>query len=208
MKLPGTRSRHRSLLLILTAAIAVCFTPWAMAQQSAVELPEAKQTTLGLYLTAAEAYEKWRADPEHIKVLDVRTTEEYLFIGHAPMAWNIPLMSQTYEWDSAKQHFAMQPNPEFISQVMEWAKPDDMILVMCRSGGRSAVAVNRLADNGFTNVFNITDGMEGDEVSDPDSVYLGQRLKNGWKNSGVPWTYDSNPEQMRFAKRDSKETTR
>ena len=29
-------------------------------------------------------------------------------------------------------------------------------------------------------------GMEGDPVKDPDSVFVGQRLKNGWKNSGVP----------------------
>ena len=169
------------------------------------ELPKGKQTSLGLYVTAAEAYDKWQADPENITVLDVRTTEEYLFIGHAPMAWNIPLMSQTYEWDADKQHFAMQLNPGFISQVMELARPADTILVMCRSGGRSAMAVNKLAEAGFTNVYNITDGMEGDAVKDPESLYKGQRLKNGWKNSGIPWTYKPNPEHMRFDKNEPTE---
>jgi rhodanese-related sulfurtransferase len=68
--------------------------------------------------------------------------------------------------------------------------------VMCRSGGRSAIAVNLLAQAGFTQVFQILDGMEGDLVKDPDSVFAGQRMKNGWKNSGCPWTYSLTPERM------------
>ena len=35
--------------------------------------PERKQTTLGLYVTAAEAYEMWEATPDEVKVVDVRT---------------------------------------------------------------------------------------------------------------------------------------
>jgi rhodanese-related sulfurtransferase len=71
---------------------------------------------------------------------------------------------------------------------------------MCRSGGRSAMAVNQLAEAGFKRVFNITDGMEGDLVDDPDSVYRGQRMKNGWKNSGLPWTYAPTPDRMMLPK--------
>ena len=37
---------------------------------------EEKLTSLGLYLSAREAYDMWKADPERIKVLDVRTFEE------------------------------------------------------------------------------------------------------------------------------------
>ena len=59
-----------------------------------------------------------------------------------------------------------------------------------------------LAKAGFKNVYNIIDGMEGDLVTDPANVYFGKRMKNGWKNSGVPWTYDVNPEQMRLPKSD------
>lgn len=76
------------------------------------------------------------------------------------------------------------------------AKADDTLMVMCRSGGRSAIAVNMLAQAGFTNVHNIIDGMEGDVVEDPASVFVGQRLKNGWKNSGCPWTYKLTPDRM------------
>jgi len=39
-----------------------------------------------------------------------------------------------------------------------------------------------------------SDGMEGDAVSDPDSVFLGQRLKNHWKNSACPWPYKLTPD--------------
>jgi hypothetical protein len=38
--------------------------------------------------------------------------------------------------------------------------------------------------------------MEGDLVDDPQSVFHGKRMKNGWKNSGLPWTYDLDPEKM------------
>jgi len=190
---------------VLTAIVTLFISPGVVGQQASHELPKAKQTSLGLYVTAREAYEKWKADPDNVTVLDVRTTEEYLFIGHAPMAWNVPLVSQTYEWDVDKQYFAMKPNPEFIAQVKGFTEPSDTILVMCRSGGRSAMAVNRLAEAGFTNVYNITDGMEGDAVKDPESLYLGQRLRNGWKNSGIPWTYQPDPEHMRFTTNESKE---
>ena len=57
---------------------------------------EEKLTSLGLYVTAREAYDMWQADPERIKVLDVRTFEEYVLIGHAEMAVNVPLAFPTY----------------------------------------------------------------------------------------------------------------
>jgi rhodanese-related sulfurtransferase len=72
---------------------------------------------------------------------------------------------------------------------------------MCRSGGRSALAVNQLAKAGFVNAYNIIDGMEGDKVDEHGSAYRGKRMKNGWKNSGSPWTYDVNPELIWLTKR-------
>lgn len=186
------RNRIAGLLLASSVWLAVC--------ANAGDIPQAKQTTLGLYVTSAEAYEKWQSDPETIKLLDVRTVEEYIFIGHAAMAWNIPFAFQTHEWDSGGNHFAMKPNADFVALVQEWAKPTDTILVMCRSGGRSAMSVNALAAAGFTNVYNILDGMEGDMVKDPDSLFHGKRMKNGWKNSGLPWTYDLNAAQVRISR--------
>ena len=205
MKMHRNKAGRLSIPIMLIALMLLCFTPWVSGQQAGSDLPKAKQTTLGLYLTARQAFDTWQADPENVTVLDVRTTEEYLFVGHAPMAWNVPLASQTYDWDAEKKRFAFQPNPAFIDQVKELAKPTDTILVMCRSGGRSAMAVNKLAEAGFTNVYQITDGFEGDPVKDPESVFFGQHLRNGWKNSGIPWTYQPLPDQMRFANKEPKE---
>ena len=165
-------------------------------EQTASQIPAGKQTSLGLYVTAREAYDKWKAAPDSVTILDVRTPEEFLFVGHADMAWNIPLAAQSYEWDADKQQFPMQFLPDFVARVQKVAKPDDTLLVMCRSGGRSAMAVNQLANAGFKNVYNITNGMEGDKVTDPGSAFKGQPLVNGWKNSGVPWTYSIDPDRM------------
>jgi rhodanese-related sulfurtransferase len=38
---------------------------------------------------------------------------------------------------------------------------------MCRSGDRSAMAVNALVEAGFVNICNIIDDMEVDKVNDP-----------------------------------------
>ena len=159
-------------------------------------IPKMKQTVLGLYVMAKDAYAQWVAAPEKVILLDVRTPEEFLFVGHAPMAWKVPVAAQSYEWDAEKKRFPMRPLPNFVARVQQVAKPDDTVMAMCRSGGRSAMAVNLLATAGFRNVWNIVDGMEGDTVDDADSVFRGQRLKNGWKNSGCPWTYELTPDRM------------
>jgi rhodanese-related sulfurtransferase len=159
-------------------------------------IPPEKQTVPGLYITAKEAWEMWNASPEKIKIIDVRTPEEYLFVGHPVMAWKIPIADQSYEWDAEKKKYPTKILPDFADRVKEMAKPVDTLMVMCRSGGRSAIAVNLLAKAGFTTVYNIIDGMEGDLVNDPDSVFQGQRLKNGWKNSGCPWTFKLTPDHM------------
>jgi len=163
-------------------------------------IPKGKQTVLGLYLTAKEAYEKWKADPDKVKIIDVRTPEEYLFVGHPTMAWKIPVAIQIYEWDAEKKKFPMKPLPDFITRCREVANPEDTLLLMCRSGGRSAIAVNLLAQAGYKHAYTIVDGMEGDVVDDPASVFVGQRLKNGWKNSGCPWTDKLTPGRMLLPK--------
>lgn len=160
------------------------------------EIPKKKQTSLGLYATAKEAYAMWQSDPENTNIIDVRTPEEYYFVGHAEMAINIPVGFVRYQWNPEKKEPAFVPNPNFMSSMNEKFKLDDKLLVMCRSGGRSALTVDALAKAGFKNAYNVIDGMEGDMVKDPNSPDDGRRLKNGWKNSGLPWTYEVDPELL------------
>ena len=183
-------SRIIKSILISVMLTGLCTSCILYGQNYQPGLPKEKQTTAGLYVTAREAYDMWKMDTSNIIILDVRTAEEWLFVGHAPMAWNIPVLLQTFNWDPEKNRYAMKSNPGFISQVKEIFKTTDTILVTCRSGARSAMAVNQLFAAGYKNVYNITDGMEGDLVEEPGSVFYGQHVKNGWKNSGLPWTYE------------------
>jgi rhodanese-related sulfurtransferase len=167
----------------------------AAAAVDASKLPKEKQTKLGLYVTALQAYEMWKAAPDKVKVIDVRTPEEFAFVGHPEMAWNIPLAFVTYESKGGKFVYGHRPNTAFVEQVRALAKADDVLLLTCRSGGRGAMAVNALAAAGFTKAYNIVDGIEGDTIQDPESVYNGKRMKNGWKNS-APWGYTIDPERI------------
>jgi len=152
-----------------------------------------KMTSLGLYVTAREAYEMWKADPERIKVLDVRTSVEYALNGHPEMAANVPLVVPSIKWDIEKGDYTNVINTEFVANVARRFKLDDTILALCRSGTRSAIATNFLAKAGFTKVYNIIDGFDGDKVDDPESIWYGVRRRNGWKNSATPFTYKLDP---------------
>jgi rhodanese-related sulfurtransferase len=169
------------------------------------QLPTGKQTTLGLYVTAVEAYEKWKAAPDKVKVIDVRTPEEYAFIGHPEMVWNIPFAFVTYQRKDGKTEYGPKMNPDFVAEVKKIAGPTDMLLLICRSGDRSAKAVNILAAAGFKNAFTVIDGFEGDKVTDTESVFYGKRMKNGWKNS-APWVYTIDPEKIILQEASSKQT--
>jgi len=194
---------RRYSVCIVMIAMLCGFTAISFAADNAkpasaaeeMQLPEGKQTTLGLYVTAAQAYEMWKATPGKVQVVDVRTPEEYAFVGHPEMAWNIPMAFVTYQRKDGKTEYNVKMNSAFVAEVKGIAGPADILLVTCRSGDRSATAVNMLAEAGFTNAFTIVDGVEGDKVEDPGSVFVGKRMRNGWKNS-APWVYGFDPEKL------------
>jgi len=188
------------------AAASILLVPaltWAAPEDR--QLPERKQTTLGLYVTAEQAYEMWKATPDKVTLIDVRTPEEYAFVGHPEMAWNVPFAFVTYQRKDGKTEYGPKMNTDFVAEVKQVAGPTDTVLLMCRSGDRSAKAVEMLATAGFKNVYTITDGFEGDKVKDPDSVFHGKRMRNGWKNS-APWVYDIDPEKIILEEYSSKHT--
>ena len=170
-------------------------TQGAKPAPAASQPPKGKQTTLGLYVTAAQAYDMWKAAPDKVKIIDVRTPEEYAFVGHPEMAWNIPYAFVTYTRKDGKTEYGPKLNPTFVAEAKRLTRPGDTLLVMCRSGDRSAKAVNLLAADGIKNAYSVIDGMEGDKVTDLDSVYFGKRMKNGWKNS-APWVDTIDPEKI------------
>ena len=193
------------ILLAATLIASAAQTDKPAAITAGSEVPERKQTTLGLYVTAAQAYEMWKSAPDKVKVIDVRTTMEYAFVGHPEMAWNIPVAFVTYQRKEGKFEYKVKWNLDFVTEVKSIAGPADILLVMCRSGDRSAMAVNKLAAAGYKNAYTVTDGFEGDKVTDPGSVFVGKRMKNGWKNS-APWVYGVDPEKVILEEGISKQT--
>ena len=183
---------RKGLRMAFAVLLVVSFCSMAWSETPAPK-DERKHTTLGKYATSFEAYEMWKANPTKVKIIDCRIAEEYAYVGHAPMAFNIPSMLWTGKWNAEKKDYDLEPNAEFEALVKQKAGADDTIMIICRSGHRSSAAVNRLAKAGFTNVYNIVDGFEGDVVTDEESYSRGKRVKNGWKNSPAPWTYQMDP---------------
>ena len=56
------------------------------------------------------------------------------------------------------------------------------------------MATNLPAQAGFANVYAIVDSFEGDLVNALESVYNQKRMKNGWRNFGLPWIYSLDPD--------------
>ncbi|QEQ98304.1 sulfurtransferase [Neptunomonas concharum] len=175
--------------------MALCYTLISPTIYAA-EKPDkvTAQTTLGLYVTAQEAWELLNKDPDALLV-DVRDPIEIKFTGFASGTdIHVPWMvSDPQQWDEKRSSWAMKKNPHFESQMIsaldsKKANPETAIFVMCRSGStRSAPAVNLLAEKGYTRVWTIVDGFEGGKLQSGNSK--GVRAKDGWRNSGLPWGY-------------------
>jgi rhodanese-related sulfurtransferase len=110
-------------------------------------------------------------------LVDVRSIAEYYLVGHPEMAVNVPF---TF-WSETEQKFI--PNDNFIEDIKLRFKTDDVLVFICRSGGRSLLAAQAALSAGFIHVFNVEEGFEGK----PDDK--GYRTAGGWKNSGLPYTF-------------------
>jgi rhodanese-related sulfurtransferase len=123
-----------------------------------------------------EAYRILSEDPEAVLV-DVRSRAEFAFVGHPTMAYNVPLLF----WNPASGAF--EPNPRFGEEIAARFGKEQPILLICRSGGRSANAGGMLVSLGFEHVYNVVEGVEGSTDKE------GHRTVNGWKNRGLPYGY-------------------
>ena len=125
-------------------------------------------------------------------LIDVRSPQEFLYAGHAVGAVNVPVFFVRIDLPpletrmkiaklERKKGKAIHPqkiyrpmmdeNKKFVEEVKKAAggKLDRTIVVVCRSGERSAYAANKLAKNGFDDVYNLEGG------------YI-----FGWKAAGLP----------------------
>lgn len=110
-------------------------------------------------------------------LVDVRSVEEYRFVGHVPGSLNLPWATGT----------SLTRNPRFVRELE--AKlgnhKEQPLLLLCRSGKRSALAAEAAAKAGFGQVFNVLEGFEGEL----DELQRRGR-HDGWRFRGLPWEQD------------------
>ncbi len=101
-------------------------------------------------------------------LLDVRTEDEWNTIGK-PDTKNFGI--KTY-------FITISQDSSFLENVKKNIDKKKQVLIMCAAGGRSIVAANILANEGY-NTLNVSDGFSGND----------QDL--GWKNLGLPSIIDN-----------------
>lgn len=182
-----------SLALSLAAAMAAGAGE-IRSSVDAAAVPMGKATPLGLYLRPADAHAALTADPS-ILFIEVRDPIETSFIGHPDgIDANVPLEIVSHRFDPNAGGYVAETNPDFVAQVdavaaREGLGRDATVFVTCRSGARSAAAARLLIAAGYTSVWNLVEGFEGDR-----DKATGARSVNGWRNAGLPWSYKIRPE--------------
>ena len=96
-------------------------------------------------------------------LLDVRTEDE----------WNTVGKPNTKDLGIKSFFITISQDQSFLDKVKENINKKSQVLVICAAGGRSIIAANLLANEGYS-TFNISDGFSGN-AQDP-----------GWKNLGLP----------------------
>lgn len=199
--------RRGLLIVVLALAMPACAADWAAGSSDWAQLPEAKRTKIALYLTPQQAYDMKKANPKGVALFDIRTRAEAMYVGWpgdadalVPYVENPEMMT---EWDDKRATYKVEANQDFVPELerrlaaMGLGK-DAPIILLCRSGDRSARAADRLQIAGYTRVYSVVEGFEGDAAKDGGKA--GQRVVNGWKNGGLPWTYKLDRAKMYFQK--------
>ena len=101
-------------------------------------------------------------------LLDVRTEDEWSTVGKP----------DTKDLGIKSYFITISQDPSFVDSVKSNIDIKEKILVMCAAGGRSVVAANLLAKEGY-DTLNVSDGFSGNG-QDP-----------GWKNLGLPSVIDN-----------------
>lgn len=130
-------------------------------------------------ITPIEAWEILRSDAKAV-LLDVRSTMEFLYVGHPVGALSVPL----------KEPPAWEIDPDFVDKASRalgerfaGMRPEDLtVLSLCRSGQRSMTAAELLTSRGFNCVYNVLEGFEGERDGNNHRNTI-----NGWRVRQLPW---------------------
>ena len=195
-------SRRTTVLGIAGLAFGIAN---AQAAVNPATVPEVKRNSAGLYLDAKDvpAFIDASGGAAKVLFLDIRTRAEAMFVGMpATVDALVPFVEVQQimsDWDTQRGVYKLEPMQDFVPEVLrrlqakQLSKADTVVLI-CRSGDRSGRAATRLTEDGFTKVYSVIDGFEGDLSAD------GRRDVNGWRKAGLPWSYKLDKTKMYFAR--------
>ena len=191
----------RKAIVLLILLLGISSVP--AFSSSKPENPK-KQTAWNLYVDSKEAYALKQKLGDQMLFIDVRDPIEIMFTGFTDVVdINIPFkIANRAVWNDKKPVFKMELNPNFEQEVAAALEARGLtkevpVVIMCRSGGtRGAPATKYLENKGYKQVYVVTDGFEGGKLKEGERKNW--RLKNGWKNSGLPWSYKLNKDKMYF----------
>jgi rhodanese-related sulfurtransferase len=109
------------------------------------------------------------------QLVDVRTLEERKYVGHVPGSMHVAWASGTN----------LTRNPRFARELEAKVSKEATVMLLCRSGKRSDLAADAAAKAGFTRVFNVLEGFEG-EIDE----HQHRGSSDGWRQHGLPWIQD------------------
>lgn len=194
------KMKYRFIGMLAVAGL-LCAPLASAAEIDPASLPEGKRFTANNYLSATDASAMKRSGGPAVLLIDVRTQAEVEYVGIADTVdANIPYMLDDYgQWDDRKARFLSEPNSDFLIRIDEMIGKRGLdkqatVILMCRSGDRSARAADLMLKAGYTRVYSVIDGFEGDLAKEGGN--RGKRLVNGWKNADLPWSYQLNKDKM------------
>ena len=127
------------------------------------------------HLDSLNAWVFLKENPE-AKLIDIRSSMEFLFIGHPTNSIHIAWMEDP-DWEI---------NPNFFKEINQIQKASTNnncpIVMICRSGNRSEKAGIQLLEAGLINIYHVSDGFEGDRDENNHRGTL-----NGWRFHELPW---------------------
>jgi rhodanese-related sulfurtransferase len=120
-------------------------------------------------------------DQPRAVLIDVRSSMEYLFVGHPKGSVHVAWIDEP-DW-VVNPHFVTEVRKVMLGGVgLGEHQTDAPVLLICRSGKRSLEAGKILINNEFTEVYNIEEGFEGELDEEHHRSTTG-----GWRFHGLPW---------------------
>lgn len=126
------------------------------------------------------AWELLQQDPRAV-LIDVRSNMEFLFVGHPAGAVHVPWIDEP-DW-VVNPHFVTEVRKVLLGGITcEDETGCAPVVLICRSGKRSHAAGELLVKEGFSEVYNVSEGFEGELDEHHHRSTVG-----GWRYHGLPW---------------------